>query len=165
MRATLVVAAILSSTLIAQEPVKPLEINFTAAAESFAAATQQYHDLWAAERSRIVATMERVTGLTFEPGVGVGGIVAGVRDVVAHRSIEQEGILLNDGQLHIGKRSSARWPLCAPLPVSRAATPKRPLLVVSRSLNARSGSSASPRAIRTEAGGNESRRAPERRGG
>ena len=68
MRATLVVAAILSSTLIAQEPVKPLEINFTASAESFAAATQQYHDLWTAERSRIVATMERVTGLRFEPG-------------------------------------------------------------------------------------------------
>lgn len=68
MRATLVLAAILSGTLVAQEPVKPLQINFTASAESFAAATQQYNDIWAAERSRIVGTMERVTGLRFEPG-------------------------------------------------------------------------------------------------
>ena len=68
MRAMMFCAAILSSTLVAQELVKPLEINFTASAESFAAATHQYKDIWTAERSRIVATMERATGLRFEPG-------------------------------------------------------------------------------------------------
>lgn len=68
MRVTCIVAAILSSTIVAQERVKPLEINFAASAESFSAATQQYNDIWEAERSRIVATMERATGLRFEPG-------------------------------------------------------------------------------------------------
>lgn len=68
MRATLVLAAILSSTLVAQERAKPLQINFAASAESFGAATQEYSDIWAADGSRIVATMERATGLRFEPG-------------------------------------------------------------------------------------------------
>jgi hypothetical protein len=68
MRATMVFAAILSSTLVAQERAKPLQINFTASTESFGGATQAYRDLWAVEGTRIVASMERATGLRFEPG-------------------------------------------------------------------------------------------------
>src|SRR5437867_8801460 len=68
MRATLVFAAILSSTLVAQERTKPLQIDFTASTESFGAATQAYREIWAAEGPRIVAAMERATELRFEPG-------------------------------------------------------------------------------------------------
>ena len=68
MRAALVFVAILSSRLVAQERTVPLQINFTASAESFDATTQEYRDIWAAEGPRIVATMERATGLRFEPG-------------------------------------------------------------------------------------------------
>src|SRR5438045_4753529 len=68
MRAVLVFVAILSSRLVAQERTVPLQVNFTASAESFGAATREYRDIWAAEGPRIVATMERATGLRFEPG-------------------------------------------------------------------------------------------------
>jgi hypothetical protein len=43
-------------------------VNFTASAEAFHAATDEYRDIWATEGSRIVAAMERATGLRFEPG-------------------------------------------------------------------------------------------------
>jgi hypothetical protein len=66
MRATFAFAAILSSTLVAQERAKPLQINFTASTESFGAATQEYREIWGTEGRRIVASMERVTGLRFE---------------------------------------------------------------------------------------------------
>ena len=68
MRAAFVFVAILSSTLVAQERIGALQIDFTASAESFAAATQEYSDIWAAEGPRIVAAMERATGLRSEPG-------------------------------------------------------------------------------------------------
>ena len=68
MRATWVFVAIVSSTLVAQERAEPLQIDFTASAESFGAATQEYRDIWMAEGSRVVRTIERATGLRFEPG-------------------------------------------------------------------------------------------------
>ncbi len=68
MRAAFVFVAILSSALVAQEKTGPLQINLSASAESFAAATQEYRDIWAAEGPRIVAAMEGATGLRFEPG-------------------------------------------------------------------------------------------------
>lgn len=68
MRATLAFATILSIALVAQERTNPLQINFTASAESFGAATNEYRDIWAAEGSRIVVAMERATGLRFERG-------------------------------------------------------------------------------------------------
>jgi hypothetical protein len=68
MGAMLLLMAILSNTSFAQERSKPLQIDFTASAESFAAATREYKDIWASEGARIVATMERATGLQFEPG-------------------------------------------------------------------------------------------------
>jgi len=68
MQATFVWVAMLSSTLVAQERATPLQINFTASAESFRPAAKEYDEIWAAEGSRIVAAMERVTGLRFEPG-------------------------------------------------------------------------------------------------
>jgi len=45
-----------------------LQMNFTAWADSFRAATEEYRTIWAKEGSRIVAAMERATGLRFEPG-------------------------------------------------------------------------------------------------
>lgn len=59
----------LSTTVWAQQPSRaPLQINFTPSADSFLAATEEYRALWKAEGPRIVATMERVSGLRFEPG-------------------------------------------------------------------------------------------------
>jgi hypothetical protein len=58
----------LSSPLLAQTPATSLAVNFTASAEAFHAATEEYRDIWAKEGSRIVAAMERATGLRFEPG-------------------------------------------------------------------------------------------------
>jgi hypothetical protein len=57
-----------SSPLLAQSPATSLKVNFTASAEAFGAATEEYRDIWAQEGSRIVAAMERATGLRFEPG-------------------------------------------------------------------------------------------------
>lgn len=58
----------LSAPLLAQAPATPLKVNFTASAEAFRDATDQYRDIWAREGSRIVEAMERATGLRFEPG-------------------------------------------------------------------------------------------------
>jgi hypothetical protein len=58
----------LSSVLSAQAPTTFLQVNFTASAENFRAATEEYRDIWAKEGNRIVAAMERATGLRFEPG-------------------------------------------------------------------------------------------------
>jgi hypothetical protein len=68
MRSTLILAVALSATVVAQERAKPPQIDFTPSADSFAAATQEYRDLWAAEGERITTTMERMTGLRFEAG-------------------------------------------------------------------------------------------------
>ena len=57
-----------SSTLLAQTPGPSLQVNFTASAETFRAATEEYRAIWAKEGNRIVAGMERATGLRFEPG-------------------------------------------------------------------------------------------------
>jgi hypothetical protein len=43
----------------------PVRITFVAQADSFAASAREYERLWAAEGPRIVAAMERVSGLTF----------------------------------------------------------------------------------------------------
>jgi hypothetical protein len=58
----------LSSPLLGQAPATSLQLNFTASAEGFRAATEEYRDIWAKEGSRIVAAMEKATGLRFEPG-------------------------------------------------------------------------------------------------
>jgi hypothetical protein len=65
---TLSALLVLSSPLLAQAPVTSLKVNFTASAEAFGAATEEYRDIWAKEGSLIVAAMERATGLRFEPG-------------------------------------------------------------------------------------------------
>jgi hypothetical protein len=52
----------------AQTPARTLQLEFTATAESFNSATEEYRTIWAKEGSRIVAVMERVSGLGFEPG-------------------------------------------------------------------------------------------------
>ena len=65
---TLSALLVLSSPLLAQAPASSLKVNFTASAEAFGAATEEYRDIWAQEGSRIVAAMERATGLHFEPG-------------------------------------------------------------------------------------------------
>jgi hypothetical protein len=51
-----------------QAPATSLQVNFTASAESFRDATEEYRDIWAREGGRIVTAMERVTGLRFESG-------------------------------------------------------------------------------------------------
>ena len=58
----------LSNALVAQERAKPLQIHFTASAASFDPATKEYSEIWTTEASRIVAAMERATGLRFESG-------------------------------------------------------------------------------------------------
>ncbi|HEY1306475.1 MAG TPA: hypothetical protein VGF24_23135 [Vicinamibacterales bacterium] len=51
-----------------QTATTPLQVNFTASADSFRPATEEYRAIWKEEGSRIVATMEKLTGLRFEPG-------------------------------------------------------------------------------------------------
>src|SRR5689334_22432057 len=66
--ASLVLLA-LSAAVSAQQPSRlPLQINFTPSDDSFGAATEEYRAIWKAEGPRIVATMERVSGLRFEAG-------------------------------------------------------------------------------------------------
>ncbi len=58
----------LSRPLLPQAPAAPLAVNFTASADAFRAATEEYRDIWVKEGSRIVTAMERMSGLRFEPG-------------------------------------------------------------------------------------------------
>jgi hypothetical protein len=58
----------LSSDAYAQDTRNPLQVNFTASADQFRGATEEYRDIWAKEGPRIVAAMERATGLRFEKG-------------------------------------------------------------------------------------------------
>ena len=59
---------LLSNPAIGQTPARSLQVNFTASADSFRPATAEYQAIWMAEGPRIVATMEKLTGLRFEPG-------------------------------------------------------------------------------------------------
>lgn len=52
----------------AQTPAATLQLNFSASADSFKAATEEYRAIWAREGSRIVSSMERLSGLQFEKG-------------------------------------------------------------------------------------------------
>ena len=65
---TLAVLLALSSPLLSQAPARSLAMNFTASADSFRAATEEYRGIWVKEGDRIVEAMERVSGLRFEPG-------------------------------------------------------------------------------------------------
>jgi hypothetical protein len=51
-----------------QTPGRTLQIDFTASADNFQAATEEYRAIWAREGPRIVAAMERISGLRFEKG-------------------------------------------------------------------------------------------------
>ena len=64
--AAVVLVSILAGSVDAQGPPTALRINFTASAESFQRATEEYRDIWESEGPRIVATMEHVTGLRFD---------------------------------------------------------------------------------------------------
>ena len=58
----------LSGTAGAQTSERSLAVNFTPSADTFQSATEEYRAIWAKEGARIVAAMERATGLRFEPG-------------------------------------------------------------------------------------------------
>src|SRR5687767_16007522 len=74
MRVAFLCVVMLSSSLVAQKRAAPLQLNFTASAESFDAAATEYREIWASEGQRIVATMERATGLRFETGP-IGAVI------------------------------------------------------------------------------------------
>ena len=61
-------AFVLAQPASAQTPARSLVVNFTPTADTFKAATDEYAAIWAKEGARIVAAMERMTGLQFEPG-------------------------------------------------------------------------------------------------
>ena len=65
---TLAVLLALSSPVLSQAPATSLDVKFTATAEAYRAPTEEYRDIWVKEGSRIVAAMERLTGLRFESG-------------------------------------------------------------------------------------------------
>jgi hypothetical protein len=56
------------ATVLGQVATHPLDLRFTPSADTFRAATQEYRDIWSREGGRIVAAMERRTGLRFESG-------------------------------------------------------------------------------------------------
>jgi hypothetical protein len=69
MRATIAALLLgLAGHAYAQAPARPPAVNFTASADQFRGATDEYREIWAKEGARIVAAMERATGLRFEPG-------------------------------------------------------------------------------------------------
>jgi hypothetical protein len=69
MRATLLAIVLFGASLLAQGATpRRLQIEFTAEAPRFDAATKEYQELWAREGARIVEAMERRTSLRFEPG-------------------------------------------------------------------------------------------------
>src|ERR1700741_3485835 len=59
---------VLGGHAFAQTSGRSLLVNFTASADTFRDATDEYRAIWASEGARIVAAMERPTGLGFEPG-------------------------------------------------------------------------------------------------
>jgi hypothetical protein len=77
-----VVAALLvcwtPAVALAQATAASLQVNFTASADSFKAATEEYRAIWAKEGSRIVAAMERLSGLRFEKGPIGASVYEGV---------------------------------------------------------------------------------------
>jgi len=58
----------LSAPASAQAPARVLRMDFKASADSFSAATDEYRAIWAEEGPRMVAAMERISGLRFEKG-------------------------------------------------------------------------------------------------
>ena len=62
----------------AQTPARSLVVNFTPTADTFKAATDEYTAIWAKEGARIVAAMEKRTGLQFEPGPIAVNVYEGV---------------------------------------------------------------------------------------
>src|SRR5262249_53487071 len=60
--------SLVSMPALGQTTARPLQVNFTASADSFRPATEEYRAIWKEEGPRIVATMEKLTGLQFEPG-------------------------------------------------------------------------------------------------
>ena len=66
-----------SSFAFAQGTRIPLQVNFTASADQFRGATEEYRNIWAKEGPRIVAAMERATGLRFEDGPIVVSVYEG----------------------------------------------------------------------------------------
>src|SRR6476620_10553888 len=75
--ATLLFVAMVSSAS-GQTPATPrLQIDFTPSADEFRAATDEYRAIWAKEGPRIVAAMERISGLRFEKGPVTASIYEG----------------------------------------------------------------------------------------
>jgi hypothetical protein len=68
MRAVTLVVVAMAASASAQTPARTLQVDFTASADSFRAATDEYRAIWAKEGPRIVAAMERISGLRFEKG-------------------------------------------------------------------------------------------------
>jgi hypothetical protein len=54
-----------SPSIAAQPAAPPVRITFVAQSDSFAGAVREYERIWAAEGARIIAAMERASGLTF----------------------------------------------------------------------------------------------------
>jgi hypothetical protein len=65
----LTVAILTTCTLAAAPPPKApqtrVELRFVAASDDFAPAVREYEQIWAADGERIVAAMERISGLSF----------------------------------------------------------------------------------------------------
>lgn len=60
-----------------QTVARSLQLNFTASADNFQAATDEYRAIWTREGPRIVEAMERRSGLRFEPGPIVVNVFEG----------------------------------------------------------------------------------------
>jgi hypothetical protein len=67
----------IAASASAQTPARTLQIDFTASADEFRAATDEYRAIWAKEGPRIVAAMERISGLRFEKGPVTASIYEG----------------------------------------------------------------------------------------
>jgi hypothetical protein len=68
MRLILLALLVSSTPLLAQSPGTVPGLNFTAQTDAYRSAADEYRDIWAKEGRRIVASMERTTGLRFDPG-------------------------------------------------------------------------------------------------
>ena len=104
---TLAVLLALSSPLLSQAPARTLAVNFTASADSFRAATEEYREIWVKDGSRIVEAMARVSGLRFEPGPIEVSVYEGTSYSGERRASDAPAGQLSDGDQawHAGPRA------------------------------------------------------------
>lgn len=96
-----------ASSTPAQQPASPVHMTFTAQSDSFATATSEYIALWNREGARIIAAMERATGIRFdEPPYADTAIAAVVFEGVSNSGYREKPMMLRASYPEPTKRAT-----------------------------------------------------------